>query len=148
MQKCCDRFDVKSVVFECKQSTINCYHGARPLSSRRHDALSLRFLAVSYRKIGEDAIFVFIEFHIFIITYANMPKIHSGAIITEDAYSSGHLVLSHLGLAFVLMLSPFFLELVMSTDLLRFEHPSVLLFCTSYIHSKFTFPCILYTVFL
>ena len=39
-----------------------------------------------------------------------------------------HLVLSHLGLAFVLMLRPFFPELVMSTDLLSFEHPSVLLF--------------------
>ena len=50
---------------------------------------------------------------------------------TEDAYSSGHLVLSHLGLAFVLMLRPFFPELVMSTDLLSFEHPSVLLFCLS-----------------
>ena len=43
--------------------------------------------------------------------------------------SSGRLVLSHLGLAFVLMLRPFFPELVMSTDLLSFEHPSVLLFC-------------------
>ena len=31
--------------------------------------------------------------------------------------------------AFVLMLRPFFPELVMSTDLLSFEHPSVLLFC-------------------
>ena len=48
---------------------------------------------------------------------------------TEDAYSSGHLVLSHLGLAFVLMLRPFFPELVMSTDLLSLERPSVLLFC-------------------
>ena len=48
---------------------------------------------------------------------------------TEDAYSSRHLVLSHLGLALVLMLRPFFPELVMSTDLLSFEHPSVLLFC-------------------
>ena len=45
------------------------------------------------------------------------------------SYSSGHLVLSHLGLAFVLMLIPFFPELVMSTDLLSFEHSSVLLFC-------------------
>ena len=42
---------------------------------------------------------------------------------------SKDLVLSHLGLAFVLMLRPFFPELVMSTDLLSFEHPSVLLFC-------------------
>ena len=41
------------------------------------------------------------------------------------------LVLSHLGPAFVLMLRPFFLELVMSIDLLSFEHPSVLLFCLS-----------------
>ena len=47
---------------------------------------------------------------------------------TTDAYSSGHLVLSHLGLAFVLMLRPFFPELVISTDLLSLEYPSVLLF--------------------
>ena len=37
---------------------------------------------------------------------------------------------AHLGLAFVLILRPFFPELVMSTDLLSFEHPSVLLFCS------------------
>ena len=41
----------------------------------------------------------------------------------QSAYSSGHLVLSHSGLAFVLMLRPFFPELVMSTDLLSFEIP-------------------------
>ena len=46
-----------------------------------------------------------------------------------EAYSSGYLVLSHLGLAFVLVLRPFFPELVVSTDLLSFEHPPVLLFC-------------------
>ena len=39
----------------------------------------------------------------------------------KDAYSSGHLVLSHLRLAFVLMLRPFFPELVMSTDLFEFR---------------------------
>ena len=50
-------------------------------------------------------------------------------LATEDAYSSGHLVLYHLGLAFVLMLRLFFPKIVMSTDLLSFEHPSVLLFC-------------------
>ena len=49
----------------------------------------------------------------------------------EDAYSSGHLVLSHLGLAFVLLLRPFFPELVMSTDILNFQHPLVLLLCSS-----------------
>ena len=38
-------------------------------------------------------------------------------------------LLSLLGLAFVVMLRPFFPELVMSTDLLSFEPPSVLLFC-------------------
>ena len=42
--------------------------------------------------------------------------------------SKTSIVLSHLGLAFVLMLRPFFPELVMSTDLLSFEHPSVVLF--------------------
>ena len=31
------------------------------------------------------------------------------------------------------MLRPFFPELVMSTDLLSFEHPSVLLFCFEYV---------------
>ena len=55
---------------------------------------------------------------------------------TEDAYSSGHLVMSHLGLAFVLMLRPFFPELIMSTDLLSFEHPSVLLFCLIIIKTR------------
>ena len=50
--------------------------------------------------------------------------------------SSRHLVLSHLGLAFALMLRPFFPELVISTDLLSFEHPSVLLFC----FLRFIFP--------
>ena len=54
---------------------------------------------------------------------------------TEDAYSSVHLVLCHLGLAFVLMLSPFFPELVMSTDPLSFEHPSVLLHVFSFVWS-------------
>ena len=34
-----------------------------------------------------------------------------------------------LGLAFVLMLRLFFPEVVLSTDLLSFEHPLVLLFC-------------------
>ena len=57
------------------------------------------------------------------------PSIDQTLHLFADAYSSGHLVLSHLGLAFVLMLRPFFPELVMSTDLLSFEHPSVLLFC-------------------
>ena len=57
-------------------------------------------------------------------------QICMGSLPTEDAYSSGgHLVLSHLGLAFVVMLRPFFPELVMSTDLLSFEHPLVPLFC-------------------
>ena len=35
---------------------------------------------------------------------------------TEDVYYSGHLVLSHLGLAFVLMLIPFSPELVLFSD--------------------------------
>ena len=50
---------------------------------------------------------------------------------TEDAYSSGHLVLSHLGLTSILMLRPFIPEIVISMDLLSFKHPSVLLFCPS-----------------
>ena len=35
------------------------------------------------------------------------------------------------------MLRPFFPELVMSTDLLRFEHPSVLLFCSARCMSEY-----------
>ena len=38
-------------------------------------------------------------------------------------------LMGSLVLAVILMLRPFFPELVMSTDLLSFEHPSVLLFC-------------------
>ena len=49
-----------------------------------------------------------------------------------NAYSSGHQVLSHLGVEFVLMLRPCIPELVMSMDLLRLEYPSVLQFCHSY----------------
>ena len=49
-------------------------------------------------------------------------------LCTEDTYSSGFLVLSHLGLAFVLVLTPFIPELVMSTDLLSFNFPTLLLF--------------------
>ena len=43
-------------------------------------------------------------------------------LATEDAYSSGHLVLSKFGTCICS-------NVVMSTDLLSFEHPSVLLFC-------------------
>ena len=46
---------------------------------------------------------------------------------TEDAFSSGHLVLFHLGLAFILMLRPFSFELVMFPEF-KFEHPLVLLY--------------------
>ena len=54
---------------------------------------------------------------------------------TEDVYSSGHLVLSHLGLAFVLMLRPIFPELVMSTDLLSSNIPRYFYFASSTIIS-------------
>ena len=54
----------------------------------------------------------------------------------EKHLESSFLVLSHLGLAFVLMLRPFFPELVMSTDLLSFGHPSVLLFYFFRSHSE------------
>ena len=47
-----------------------------------------------------------------------------------------------LGLAFVLMLRPFFPELVMSTDLLSLEHPSVLLFCLSLNTLQIKFECL------
>ena len=42
----------------------------------------------------------------------------------------------NLGLVFVLMLRPFIPELVMSTDLLSFEHSSVLLFCFLRVYTR------------
>ena len=56
----------------------------------------------------------------------NMSKNKARSIIQ---ISSGHLVLSNLGLAFVLMLKPFVSKFIMITDLLSFVHPSVLLVC-------------------
>ena len=41
-----------------------------------------------------------------------------------------------------LMLTPFFPALVMSTDLLSFEHPSVLLFCLRTLNVRCTFCCV------
>ena len=49
-------------------------------------------------------------------------------IISEDTYSIGHLVLSYFGLAFVLMLRLFLLNLL-CLQTLNIQHPSVLLFC-------------------
>ena len=68
----------------------------------------------------------------YLIMEVSIERCNGCGYPTEDAYSSGHLVLSHLGLACVLMLRPFFPELVMSTDLLSVEHPSVLLFCLTF----------------
>ena len=72
--------------------------------------------------------------HVFVVTNFDALKSIKGSVsqkACEGMYSSGHLVLSCLILAFVLilMLRPFIPELVMSMDLLSFEHPSVPLFC-------------------
>ena len=62
-----------------------------------------------------------------VITYSGGSIEHLQRVwLANDAYSSWHLVLSHLGLAFVPMLRPFIPEVVMSTDLLSFDHPSEL----------------------
>ena len=60
--------------------------------------------------------------------YGTFQRLQLANIGHLHMYSSGHMVLFHLGLAFVLMLRPFFPELFISTDLLSFEHPSVLLY--------------------
>ena len=65
--------------------------------------------------------------------------IATGAASQQRTLTPPHLVLSHLGLAFVLMLRPFFPELVLSTDLLSFDHPSVLLFCFK---RSMIYPCL------
>ena len=48
---------------------------------------------------------------------------------SSDTYQVVEILKETSKLAFVLMLRPFIPELVISTDLLSFEHPSVLLFC-------------------
>ena len=65
----------------------------------------------------------------YLILEVSMGQSGGCGLPTEDACSSGRLVLSSFGLAFVLMLGPIVPELVMSTDLLNFEHPSLLQFC-------------------
>ena len=48
---------------------------------------------------------------------------------TEDAYSSGHLVLSHLGTCMCSNVETNLSWTCLVSGLLNFEHPSVLLFC-------------------
>ena len=51
---------------------------------------------------------------------------------TEDAYSSGHLVLSHFGTCMCSNVETNLSRTCLVSGLLNFEHPSVLLFCLSY----------------
>ena len=63
--------------------------------------------------------------------YWNLNIFDGCSMLTGDTYSSGHLVLSHLGLAYVLLveINPF-PETVVILGTIRFEHPSLLsLFC-------------------
>ena len=48
---------------------------------------------------------------------------------TEDAYSSGHLVLSHFGTCMCSNIEINLFWTCLVSGLLNFEHPSVLLFC-------------------
>ena len=52
---------------------------------------------------------------------------------TEDAYSSGHLVLSHFGTCMCSNVETTLSWTCLVSGLLNFEHPSVLLFCLLYI---------------
>ena len=51
---------------------------------------------------------------------------------TEDAYSSGHLVLSHFGTCMCSNVETNLSWTFLVSGLLNFEHPSVLLFCFKY----------------
>ena len=62
-----------------------------------------------------------------ITKFRRFPKnIATDAASQQRTLTPSDIILSHFGLAFVLMLRPFFPELVMSTDLLSFEHSSVI----------------------
>ena len=50
---------------------------------------------------------------------------------TEDAYSSGHLVLSHFGTCMCSYVETNLSRTCLVSGLLNFEHPSILLFCSS-----------------
>ena len=51
---------------------------------------------------------------------------------TEDAYSSGHLVLSHFGTYMCSYIQTNLLWTCLVSGILSYEHPSVLLFCIQY----------------
>ena len=111
------------------------WSGSKARFEETQDQLSPRH----FENTGSN-LFLYVEFSYLVNIKTNHSRICWYKKIqskTLDTYSSGHLVLSHLGLAFVLMLRPFFPELVMSTDLLSFEHPSVLLFCIALLTFRF-----------
>ena len=55
---------------------------------------------------------------------------------TEHAYSSRHLVLSHFGTCISYNVETNFFGICLVSGLLSFEHPSVLLFCSSFCWSS------------
>ena len=68
-------------------------------------------------------------------TYEMFPKnIRDGcSMLTGDAYSPGHLVPSHLGLAYVLLVEPILFPDLYFFRTIHFEHPSILSrFCLSH----------------
>ena len=59
---------------------------------------------------------------------------------TEDAYSSGHLVLSHFGTCMCSNVETNLSWTCLVSGLLNFEHPSVLLFCFVYNQGQLWYP--------
>ena len=72
---------------------------------------------------------------------------------TEDAYSSGHLVLTHFGTCMCFNVETNLSRTCLVSGLLSFEHPSVLLFCfklsgmedISFVYKKMTTFCLKYS---
>ena len=98
-----------------KTPAFKCWHSGKVCHSLKYQSRELTW-----------QMHVYLIFSKIIILYPIQGPVLGGNVMSTE---TEYLVLSHLGLAFVLMLRPFFPELVMSTDLLSFEHPSVLLFC-------------------
>ena len=69
---------------------------------------------------------------------------------TEDAYSSGHLVLSHFGTCMCSNVETNLSWTCLVSGLLNFEHPSVLLFCFTHFWMYgvlcYLFACFIYSV--
>ena len=94
---------------------------------------SAKYCETSYSRSGVNQMWILKNSKELLEHPKEFKRIIRTSSISKIAYSSGHMVLSHLGLAFVLMLRPFFPELVivygsfefrtsLGTSILPFNH--------------------------